>query len=821
MNYFWPAARALRKSPGLSLSVVLLLGFGIGANTALFSVLQAILLKPIPGVQRSADLVRIRRSWNGAPQNNQSYPDYLDLRDQSQTLAGLAAERVIAAHMPGPPAQMVTGAIVSGNYFQVLGVRPSAGRLLAPQDDRTPGAHPLVVLSDRFWRQQYGADPAMLGRTLVLNGSTFTVIGIAAPPFDGVQFGERANFWIPMMMVRAAMTRARDYHWLTERAAGWLTFYGRLKPGVRPETAEAEVNTIARQLAALHPETNSGRTFLVTAPVGMDPGERAALRSLLGLLSAGVCLVLLISCGNVANLLMARAAARTREMAIRLALGADRRTLLAHLLAETVLLGLAGAALGLLLAPWIGTLLRNVWTPQLAQETSGALDLRILGFTLAISLLAVLLCGLAPALHQLRIASQMEAGAVLKAGSPTAGGRSPLRQVWVVAQVALSVALVAAASMVLRSMQRIVAIDPGYQPDGIAMASMDLSVLDYSPDRGTRTFLDLLQRVSATPGVKSATLAKSSPAVDWSDRVILFRQGEAPADTAFPAKSSQAVTADRNIIAPGYFRTLRIPLVAGRDFNLQDRSGTAGVVIVSQSLAEHLWRGQNPIGKQIVVPLPRHPLPAPLEVVGVAADSRYRSVLDAPPLLLYSPLLQNYDSIARLMVAVDGSPAQFAGVLRRIVQENNPDLPVRVSTMRDQIDLSVWRQRAAASLLSLFGVLALALACAGINGVVAYNASRRIREIGIRMALGARQSNVLWEVVGQALKLTAVGIVVGLPLAQWAKPALSGLLYETTPFEPPAFAAVPLLFILIAVAASLRPARRAAATDPVIALRQE
>jgi predicted permease len=818
MNYFFLAARALRKSPGLSLSIVLLLGFGIGANTALFSVLHAILLRPIPGVQHSGDLIRVRRSWNGRAQSNQSYPDYVDLRDRAKSLAGLAAERTISLRMAGPPAQMVPGAIVTGNYFQVLGVRAAAGRLLGPEDDRTPGAHPVVVLSERFWRQQYGGDPALLGRTLILNGYPFTVAGIAAAPFDGVQFGERADFWMPMMMVRAAMTRSPDYHWLTERAAGWLTFYARLKPGIRPQTAEAELNTIARQLEALYPATNSGRSYLVNAPAGMAPEQRASLRSLLGLLGVAVSLVLLIACGNVANLLLARATGRSREMAIRLALGADRRVLLAHLMAESVLLGLGGAALGLLLAPWMRSVLRNVWSPQqLALETSRGLDLRLLGFTLGISLLAVLLCGLAPAW----IASRMDAGAALKTGSPRAGGRSRLQQVWVVAQVTLSVALVAAGSMVLRSMQRIVAIDPGYQPDRIVMATMDLSVLGYSPERGTRTFLDLLQCVSAVPGVRSASLAKSSPAVDWSDRVVLFRQGEAPANTAFPAKSPGAVTADQNVIAPGYFRTLEIPLLAGRDFTLEDRSGTTSVAIVSKALAEQLWHGENPIGKRIVVPAPRQSLPGPLLVVGVAADSRYRSVLDAPPLLLYIPVLQTYDSIAKLMVAVDGSPSQFAGALRRLIQEANPDLPVRISTMRDQLDLSVWRQRAATSLLSFFGLLALALACAGINGVVAYGAAQRTREIGIRMALGAGRAHVLREVVGQAVRLTAAGIALGLPLALWAQPALASFLYGASSLEPLAVAGVPLLFVAVAVGASFRPARRAAATDPVMALRQE
>lgn len=820
MNYSGLAARSLRRSPGLSVSVVLLLGFGIGANTALYSVFQAILLRPIPGVERSAELIRIGRSQNGQVQSNQSYPDYLDYRDQTKTLGGLVAERLMPVRMAGPPAQMVPGAIVTGNYFTVLGARAVAGRLLGPEDDRNREARPVVVLSEGFWWRQYGGDAGVVGRTVVLNGYPFTVVGIVAAPFEGVAFGEPTSIWMPMMMVRQAMTRLPDYHWLTERPAGWLTLFGRLKRGVRIETAEAELNTIARRLAASYPESNAGRTIWATAHAGMQPDQRASLRNLLGLLSAAVCLVLLIACGNVANLLLARATARSREMAIRLALGAGPRTLLTHMMAESLLLGLAGGGFGFLLAPWMERLLRSLWNPrELAPESSAGLDPGTLAFTLGVSLLAVLLCGLAPAWS----AARMDAGAALKAASPRAGGgQGRLQRVWVIAQVALSVVLVAAGSIVLRSMQRILDIDPGYQPGRVVIATMDLSLLGYSQERGTQCFLDLVERVSALPGVRSASLAKSSPAIDWSDRAVLFRQGEAPAYTTRLANLPGAVTADLNTIAPGYFRTLGIALIAGRDFAMADRRGSTAVAIVSKLLAERLWPGQNAIGKQLAVPaLGQAGHTAPLQVIGVAADSRYRSVLEGPPPLLYLPLTQNYDSIGRLMVAVDSSPSQWKGALGRVIQEANPDLPIRITTMREQLDMSLWRQRAAAWLLSFFGLLAVGLACAGINGVVAYGADRRSREMGIRMALGAERAHVLWQVIGQALRLTAGGIALGLPLALGASSVLATFLYHASALEPVAFAGVPLLFIAIAVAASFRPARRAAGTDPAMALRQE
>jgi predicted permease len=391
----------------------------------------------------------------------------------------------------------------------------------------------------------------------------------------------------------------------------------------------------------------------------------------------------------------------------------------------------------------------------------------------------------------------------------------------VVAQVTLSVALVAAGSLVVRSMQRVLAIDPGYQAGQVLTCSTDLSLAGYGPDRGTQFYLELVERASRLPGVRSASLAKSSPATDWSDRVVLFRQGEAPAGTAYLSRAPGAVTADRNIIAPNYFRTLGIPLLAGRDFALSDR-GVRKVAIVSKTLADRLWPNQDALGKQFLQPIEGQPLTDPIEVVGVAGNARYRSVLDAPPLLVYEPLTQNYDSIARLMIAVDGPAGRFKSELPRLIQQADPDLPVRgASTLQEQTDASLWRMRAAASLLSLFGALAIALACAGIYGVVAYTVARRVREIGIRMALGAERIHVVRQVAGQAVGLAAAGILLGIPLSLWSKPALASVLYGSPSFDAVAIGTVPLLFLGVALAASYLPARRAAAVDPAVALRQE
>jgi len=803
------SARSFRKTPGLVVTIVLLLALGIGANTALFSLLSDVLLRPVPGASSSAEFVRIRRTLNGKVQGNQSYPDYRDILEQTRTLDGLAAERLVPLLFNGSPAQIIPGAIVSGNYFQVLGVKAAAGRLLSPEDDRVPGGHPVVVVSEAYWRGRLGRDSGIVGRKLILNEHAFTVVGVAAAPFEGVEFGEATSIWLPMMMVREVMTRNPTYSWLTERRAGWLTFYGRLKPGITLRAVRADLDTIARRLELGYPESNAGRGFVASAHANMSPEQRASAMDLLILLSAAVCIVLLITCGNVACLLLARAAARAREMSIRLALGASRWDLMRQMLAESVLLGIGGGALGLAIAPQMLRLFQKSWGPAgLSSSRASILDPQVLGFALGVSFFAVLLFGIAPAW----MTATVDLSSALKASSPQTGRtRGWLQRGWVIAQVTLSVALVTGGSLVLRSMQKILAIDPGYRADRVVMASMDLSILGYSAERGTQFYLNLSERVSGLPGVQSVSLGKSSPAVDWSDRVVAFREGE----------QQRAITTDMNIVAPAYFRTLGIPLAAGRDFNLADRGGAQAVAIASKTLANLLWPGENPIGKKIQVVEGREAAVS-LVVIGVAADSRYRSVLEQPSSLLYVPLTQNYDSIARLMVSVNGDPSSFKGALRQIIEQANPGLPIRtIDTLPEQVTRSLWRRRAALWLLTLFGALGLTLACAGVHGVVAYSTMQRTREIGIRMALGADRASVSGLVLRQALKLTGIGIALGLPIALWSQPLLASFLYGASSLEPSVLAAVPLLFGIIGAAASFGPARRASAIDPAITLRQE
>jgi predicted permease len=811
------ALRSLRKTPLLCGTVILVLGFGIGANMALFSMFRALLLRPIAGIRDSDSLVRFRRAQAGRVQGNQSYPDYLDFRDQSRTIRDLVAERLIALRLAGPPAQIVNGAVVTGNYFQALGAKSAAGRLLGPDDDREPGAHPVVVVSEAFWRRQLGGDVRAVGSSIQLNGFPFHIVGVVAGPFEGVEFHERTEIWMPVAMIARAMPRNASYRFLTERRAGWLTWYGRLAPGVSLAQASSEWNRIATELDARYPQTNQGRRWEIHSHASMPPDEREHLSRLMSLLLGAVCLVLLIACGNVANLLLARAAGRAREMAIRLALGAGRWAMIRELLAESFLLGVAGGALGSLIAPWLASVLARVW-PRTPEQVF-VLDWPMLGFAAAVSLVCILLCGLAPAWT----ASAAQLNTVLKESSPTAGrNRGRVQRAFVVAQVALSVGLVTVSALVFGSMRRIVGIQPGFATHGVVAAYMDISLLGYDAERGTRFFTELVQRVSTMPGVRSATLGKSSPAVDWSDRVNIFHPGQAPPDNFREDQTPNAIRTDRNIVAPGYFATLGIPLIAGHDFRPSDGHDSPRVAIVSRALSHRLWGEQNAVGRQLLMPLDGRPAPAPLEVIGVAADSRYRTVLDDPPPVLYVPLSQNYDSISRLMVAVDGTEADFKEPLRRAIQSLNPDLPVRsISTLQEQIDQALWDRRAATNVLTLFGLLALVLACTGVHGVVAYATAQRSREIGIRMALGAGRADVQRQVAIQALRLALAGIAVGIPIALWAKPAAGAFLYRAEGTNAITFAAAAALFLLIALIASALPARRAASADPASVLRSD
>ncbi len=817
-------ARSLSRHRNLTLVSVAVLALGIGANTALFTVTHAVLQRPVSGVQNPDQLVLLVRVQNGQEYSNAGYPDYVDYRDQNRCFAGLVAERGIPISFAQRVTERIAGSIVTGNYFNVLGVKPALGRLLTPDDDRTSDAHPVAVLSHNFWLRGFATDPAAIGQKMMLNGYAFTIVGVASEEFHGMRIGEQVDVWLPMMMQNEAMPRYTGTNMLSHRSAGWLTLYGRLGPGVSMERARSEVAAIARNLERAYPETNTGRSATVTRDVGLDQSQRRDLRTLLGLLLASVALLLLIACQNIANLLLARAAGRRREIAVRLAVGASQWRLMRQLMVESLLVCLLASGLALLIAPFTIELALKVLGPaDIALRTPTRLDGTVLLFTFGLTLATGLLFGLAPALQ----ASKTDVVSFLKAAAPSPTewrpGKAPrLATLLLVGQIAVSAVLLVAGGLVMRSMLGIFSIRPGFETNRVLLAAVDLAIQRYSEPQGKQFAERLAQRLMANPEVESVSLSKSEPARDWADRRQVFYPGQEPLPAELRRNPDLGVRVDANLISPGYFRTLGIPLVAGRDFTWHDRAGAAPVAIVSERLAERLWPHQSVLGKRIVVPDTGEPPRPALEVVGVARDAKYRSILTEAPMLFYQPMLQHYDSFVTIEVRTRRDPAAFAATLRREIATLDANLPVyAVRTLKDQVDRSLWQQRSAAVLIGIFGLISLTLASLGMYSQLAHAVAARTREIGIRMALGAGAEAVRRHIVGQGLLMSAIGATAGLlaalPLVRFAE----GLLYGVTALDPIAFGAAWMILVTMTIPASYFPARAATRVDPMAALRAD
>ena len=811
--------RMLARARGTSVVAILLLAIGIGANTAIFSLVNAVLLRPIPGVQEPDRLVRFLRLQSGREFFSFGYPDYVDYRDRNRMLAGVIAEGQAPLSFAGSTTQRIAGSVVTGNYFSVLGVRPAAGRLFTEEDDRTPGGHWVVVISHALWRSAFGADSSAVGKKIQLNGHSFTIIGVADETFRSLTFGESIDAWIPMAMQREAIPRLADFDLPNSRSAGWLRLYGRLRPGTRIEQASTEIAAIANRLAEIYPKTNEGRNAGLVGGVSLYPDSRARFRNFFGLLLAAVGLLLLIACGNVANLFLARATTRQREIAVRLAMGARRSRLVRQLLTESVLLCAIASALGLLLAPWTVQLLLALLPPaEFKLENVPRVDPLVLGFTILVSISTAVLFGLAPALA----ASKTDVATSLKEAAPASGlSRSPLARVLVIAQVALSLVLLIGAGLVVRSMQRILAIDRGFDSSHVLLSSIDLAIQGYSEARGSQFLEQLLERLSQAPGVRAASIAQTDPARGWGTRMSIFYEGQVPPEDVVRRRDDVGVRVEVNFISPGYFATFGIPLMTGRDFSAQDREGAQPVTIVSEKLARRLWPGENPIGKRIVAPVRRSQIGPPLTIIGVAKDSRYRTLTAEAPLLLYVPLGQVYLPCVRIQARVAGDPASFTSVIAHQVKSLDPNMPIYdVKTMDSQISSSLWEQRTAAGLIGLFGVLALVLASVGLYSVMAQSVAQRTREIGIRMAMGADARDVLRLVVIQGMALAGAGVLVGAAAALGLTRFVSSLLYGVSTTDLTTFSSVALLLLTVSLAATYIPARAATRIDPVAALRQ-
>jgi predicted permease len=813
LRYGW---RAWMKNPGLALLAVMTLALGIGVNTALFSVVNAFLFKPLP-VAEPERLVAVYNFEKNEfiAHTPLAYPDFADVRARNQVfdemigyaLAPLALER-------GAENQAIIGELVTGNYFSTLGVRAAYGRLLRADDDRTRGAHPLAVLNYATWQRRFGGDSGVIGQTVRLNGHVFTIIGVAPAGFNGLTRGLAAELWVPMQMTAAL--RANDPERLARRDSRWLNVIGRLKPGATLAQAQANLELLGRQLWEEFPTTNQGRaiTGVAATQVRVLPDVDKILYAVSGVLMAVVGLVLLIACANIANLLLAQATARRKELAVRLALGASRARLVRQLLTESLLLAVAGGALGLLAAAGSNRLITNLLNagrlPLPIQFDLGlSLDWRVFGFALLAAFGTAVIFGLAPALQ----ASRTELTTALKEEAGTTTGtlaKGRLRSALVVAQVALSLVLLLAAGLFVRSMQQAHRIEPGFETRGVATAAFDLSLKGYNQTQGENFYRQLRERVSALPGVEAVAFASHVP---LSFEMRTTRAASEGRD-AVPEKEWPEV--DAATVGPGYFETLRIPLLRGRAFTEQD--GNRSVAVINETLAQQFWPGQDALGKRLRAGGRKDYY----EVIGVARTAKYRTLGEEPRPYLYEPLTTNYLPGQTVLARVAGDPRQVLAALRSEARQLDDQVTIiSLRTLEEAAGASLLLPRAGATLFSLFGLLGLLLAVTGIAGVIAYHVSQRTHEIGIRLALGAQPRDILALVVGQGMRLVGIGAALGLGLAALLTRFLAAGLYGISPLDPVAFVGVPLLLGGVALLACYFPARRAAKVDPLIALRHE
>jgi predicted permease len=810
------AVRLLRRNPLFALTAVLSLAIGIGANTTIFTIANALLFKPPLGVADASRLVDVGRSQDGQGFDNGSYSNYLDIRARNTVFSGIYAYRLGPEPMSlrgKDGAERIYGEMVSTNYFNVLGTPPHIGRLFTSDDSEQPAATPLAVLSHRFWMRRFNGDPAIVGQTLVLNGRPLTVIGVTPEGFHGTTV-LTSDLWVPVNMVGELASRLPPAI-LTSRESAWLVMGARLKPGVTVGQAQAELANIGRALEQEFPDANRGKGLRVVASSPV-PGDGAPVAAFMAVLMAIVMLVLAIACANVAGVLLARATTRRREIAVRLAIGAGRGRLIRQMLVESTLLFLIGGSGGLVLARLMtGALLSLLPAVPLPIDVTLALDGRAVVFTLTLSLVAAILSGLAPAFH----ASRAEVVGALK--SDTQGGpeRIWLRHAFVVSQVALSIVLVVGAGLFARALQRASEIDPGFDPHGVELATLDLSLGGYTADTGRVFARELIRRVRETPGVQAAALSAVMP---LGDRGIGL--GGLAVPGVEPRNGRRFFDVDWNVITPGYFATMKMALSTGRDFSDADREGTPSVVIVNETAARQWWPRQDALGKTLLQETGRPDAPdavRTLTVVGVARDSKYRNLGEDPRPFVYVPIQQQY--MSRTVIAARSAHGQrLAGELRALLASMNPNLPIVQSLTFDAYSqLGLLPQRIAASVAGSLGLVGVLLAAIGIYGVTAYMVSSRTREIGIRMALGAERASVVRMVLRQGLTLTMIGAAIGLAVAAAASRLLGSLLFGVGATDPLTFIGSTLLFFVVGAAACYVPARRATAIGAMDALRYD
>src|ERR1700752_1251172 len=823
--------RVLRKNPGFTLVVTATLALGIGANTAIFSLVDTLLLRPLPVVKAPGELVLLLRGDGRGP--TLSYPDFTVLRERNEVLTDLALyTQAPISFGNNVRSEVVLGAMVSGNYFDVLGIKPSFGRAFLPEEDRTPGAHPVVVLSHSFWQSRFNSNPALVGETIVLNNRRFTVVGIAPAGFDGESPPMKVSLWIPVMMMSTMRWEPREsgtHDPLSNRDNENFGAIGRLKQGVSITQAQAALETINRQQEdsnppplGQRPNRNADRSLRLISPQGimMVPIREMAVTSS-RLAGATVLTVLLIACANVANLLMARATRRRKEVAVRLAMGATRWRLIRQLLTESVLLALAGATAGLFLAYWINQMLmafKPPFPPPFTFTLDLSFDIRTFAFTFLLAVSTGVIFGLVPALQASR-------PNVLPALKDESNAESPrvrwlnLRSALVITQVALSLALPISTGLFLRTLGYARQIDLGFKPDHVLQVSFNLRLQRYNEAQGREFYQRIVERIERLPGVQTARVTNLLPlGFIWLSPPVVPEDREVP--------PNERIFAGSVSVGSQYFETIGTPLLRGRGFTAQDTIKSPQVAIVSEKLARSLWpeikEPGEALGKRLRVG--RSDLVS-CEVIGVAKDARnniFNRIDKEPEPTIYRPFAQNYSALASLIVRPDGDPRGLSSAVRREVAALDENLPPQnLQPLSETVSLASWSARTGAAVLGVFGLLGLVLAAIGIYGVMSYSVSRRTREIGLRMALGAVTRDVIKLIVKQGMGLTLIGAVIGLMLAMAVTRLLTSLLYGVTPTDPATFAGVVFFVLGVAVLACYLPARRATKVDPMMALRCE
>ncbi len=798
--------RIIAKAPGFTALAVLALALGVCANTTIFSLINGVIFRPLTGVAEPERLVGVYTSdFSSGSYGGSSFPDYVDYRDQSNVFESLAASDQVVMTATGEHPEQLNGVSVTGNYFELLGVRAQFGRTLQPIDETESYAH-AVVISDRYWRRRYNANTAVFGNTLSLNNVPYTIIGVIEPSFHGLRMGQETDFWL------ATPENNRG-----GRGSRSIQITGRLKTGATVAEAQTQLSTIATRLAQAYPETNLGtlaspkepRPVFVVPESRMSPEGQAALWRVSILLFGMVGMVLLIACANVANLLLARASTRRREIAVRLALGASRARLVRQLLTESVLLALIGGASGLLLTQWTARMLPRFFGTEGLGNVDFSVDWRVLVFTLAVTLLTGLLFGLVPSLQ----ATRLNLVPSLKEESASYGQRLrrwSLRNALVVSQLALSLVLLISAGLFVRSLQNASRSDPGFAAQELLLASIETQGTGLTRQQGELFYQQTLEQIGSLPGVKSATLSAFVPISGGGYRRNITFEGYQPQ----PNEDNELNT---NVVGPNFFPTMGIPIVAGREFSAQDRLGGPLVVIVNEELARRYFGG-NAIGKRL-----KFGSDSPYaEIIGVARNAKYRQLREDPMPFIYVPLAQEYNSGMTLLVRAGEDPGALVGAVRNQMRVLNKDVPLfSVKTMVDQIGGQLAADRMIAVLLSIFGGGALLLAAIGIYGVMAFVVSQRTHEIGIRIALGADPRDILKLILGQGLVLIAIGAGVGLLLALGASQLMKSLLFGISATDPFTFVSVVLVLVGVALLACYLPARRAMKVDPLVALRYE